>query len=154
MIQSFRTDRPGQTMQTQIKGGSLIRAYTVCNSLCIFWMQYSKVKPSYSTFRVITENVLDVWYFRNFKVIQACWNFTIITTTSFFGSFTVHVYSWDAVIFLLLFAFSFEIWNHIIPAPFWSKITNKENCCQPITVLITLLPHEQQPFTAAYQLLL
>ena len=35
---------------------SLIRSYTVCNSLCIFWMQYSKVKPSCSTFRVITEN--------------------------------------------------------------------------------------------------
>ena len=38
----FRTDRPGQTVQTQ---SSLIRVYTVCNSLCIFWTHFSKVKP-------------------------------------------------------------------------------------------------------------
>ena len=35
---------------------SLIRVYTVCNSLCIFWMHNSKEMPSYSTFRVITAN--------------------------------------------------------------------------------------------------
>ena len=35
---------------------SLIRVYPVCNSLCIFWMHYSKEKPSCSTFRVITAN--------------------------------------------------------------------------------------------------
>ena len=35
---------------------SLIRVYTVCNFLCIFWMHYSKEKPSCSTFRVITAN--------------------------------------------------------------------------------------------------
>ena len=35
---------------------SLIRVYTVCNSLCIFWMHYSKERPSCSTFRVITAN--------------------------------------------------------------------------------------------------
>ena len=35
---------------------SLIRVYTVCNSLCIFWMHYSKEKPSCSTFRVIKAN--------------------------------------------------------------------------------------------------
>ena len=45
---SFRTDMPGQTVQTQV--------YTVCNSLCIFWMHYSKEKPPCSTFRVITAN--------------------------------------------------------------------------------------------------
>ena len=33
---------------------SLIRVFTVCNSLCIFWMHYSKKKPSCSTFMVIT----------------------------------------------------------------------------------------------------
>ena len=52
MFPSFRTDRPGQTVQTQIR--LLLRVYTVCNSLCIFWMHYSKEKPSCSTFRVIT----------------------------------------------------------------------------------------------------
>ena len=36
---------------------SLIRVYTVCNSLCIFWIHYSKEQPSCSTFRVITANV-------------------------------------------------------------------------------------------------
>ena len=35
---------------------SLISVYTVCNSLCIFWMHYSKETPSCSIFRVITEN--------------------------------------------------------------------------------------------------
>ena len=33
-----------------------IKVYTVCNSLCILWMRYSKEKPYCSTFRVITEN--------------------------------------------------------------------------------------------------
>ena len=51
---SFRTDRSGQTVQTQIR--LLLWVYTVCNSLCIFWMHYSKEKPSCSTFRVITAN--------------------------------------------------------------------------------------------------
>ena len=50
MFPSFQTDRSGQTVQTQI------RVYTVCNSLCIFWMHYSKDMPSCSTFRVITIN--------------------------------------------------------------------------------------------------
>ena len=35
---------------------SLIRVYTVCNSIYIFWMHYSKERPSCSTFRVITIN--------------------------------------------------------------------------------------------------
>ena len=48
MILSFRTHRP---VQTQIRLPSLIRVYTVCNS------HYSKIKPSCSTFRVITANI-------------------------------------------------------------------------------------------------
>ena len=37
MILSFWTDRSGQTVQTQIRlRSSLIRVYTVCNSVCIF----------------------------------------------------------------------------------------------------------------------
>ena len=46
MFLSFWTDRPGQS----------IRVYTVCNSLCIFWMHYCKENPPCSTFRVITAN--------------------------------------------------------------------------------------------------
>ena len=38
-ILSFRTDRPGQTVQTQIS--SLIRVYTVFSSFRIFWTHYS-----------------------------------------------------------------------------------------------------------------
>ena len=53
MFLSFRTDRSEQTVQTQIR---LIRVYTVCNRLCIFWMHYYKEKPSCSTFRVISTN--------------------------------------------------------------------------------------------------
>ena len=59
---SFRTDRSTQP--------SLIRVYTVCNSLCIFWMHYSKETPPCSAFRVITINfrVSEIlgflWYWR------------------------------------------------------------------------------------------
>ena len=60
---SFRTDRSGQTQS------SLIRVYTVCNFLCIFWMHYSKETPSCSTFRVITTNFLGVRIFRKFTVL-------------------------------------------------------------------------------------
>ena len=48
---SFRTDRSRQTVQTQIRL-LLIRVYTVCNSLCIFWMHVFNETPSCSTFRV------------------------------------------------------------------------------------------------------
>ena len=59
---SFWTDRTGQTVQT------LIRVYTVCNSLCIIWMHYSKETPSCSIFMVITTNFLGVRIFRKFTV--------------------------------------------------------------------------------------
>ena len=54
--------------------GSLIRVYTVCNSLCIFWMHYSKETPSCSTFRVITTNFWGVQIFRKFTV--TCTSYT------------------------------------------------------------------------------
>ena len=87
MFLSFRTDRSGQTVQTQMRL-LLIRVYTVCNSLCIFWMHYSKEKPSCSTFRTITANCWvseilgSLWYmYFLFKVwpvscksIQTVWN--------------------------------------------------------------------------------
>ena len=64
---SFRTDRSGQTVQTQ--RSSLIRVYTVCNSLYIFWMHYSTEKPSCSTFWVITINfrVSEILGFLRYK---------------------------------------------------------------------------------------
>ena len=61
MILSFRTDRSGQTVQTQ---SSVIRVYTVCNSLCTFWTHYSTVNPRCSNFRVITANFSGVRFFR------------------------------------------------------------------------------------------
>ena len=45
----------------------LIRVYTVCNSLCIFWMHYCKEKPSCSSFRVITTN------FRVSEILGILW---------------------------------------------------------------------------------
>ena len=33
---------------------SLIRVYTVCHSVCIFWARYSMVEPHCSNFRIIT----------------------------------------------------------------------------------------------------
>ena len=65
MILSLRTDRPGQTVQTQI---SLIRVYTVCHSVCIIWTHYYMVEPHSSNFRVITTNFLGVRIFRKFTV--------------------------------------------------------------------------------------
>ena len=66
---SFRTVRSGQTVQTQIRL-LLIRVCTVCNSLCIFWMNYSKETPSCSTFSVITTISLGVRIFRKFTVCR------------------------------------------------------------------------------------
>ena len=86
MILSFRTDRPGQTVQTKIRllveeqsdqslhclpsRSSLIWVCTVCHSVCIVWTHYSMVKPHISNFRVITTNVLGVRIFRKFTVIR------------------------------------------------------------------------------------
>ena len=71
MILSFRTDMPGQTVQTQIRlRSSLIRVYTVFHSICIVWTHYSMVDPHSSNFRVITTNCLGVRIFRKFTVIH------------------------------------------------------------------------------------
>ena len=61
-ILSFRTDMPGQTVQTQI------RVYTVCHSVCIVWTHFSMVELHSSNFRVIT-NFLGVRIFRKFTVL-------------------------------------------------------------------------------------
>ena len=71
MILSFWTDMLGQTVQTQIRlllRSSLIKVYTVCHSVCIFWTQYSMVESQSSNFRVITANFLGVRIFRKFTV--------------------------------------------------------------------------------------
>ena len=46
---------------------SLIRVYTVCHSVCIFWTHYSMVEPYSSNF-MITTNFLGVRIFRKFTV--------------------------------------------------------------------------------------
>ena len=61
--------------QTAPRSSSLIRVYAVCNSLCIFWMHYSKEKPSCSTFRVITAD------FRVSEILGFLRYFTGLTTT-------------------------------------------------------------------------
>ena len=48
---------------------SLIRVYTVCQSVCIVWTHYSVVEPHSSNFRVITTNFLGVRIFRKFTVV-------------------------------------------------------------------------------------
>ena len=65
-------------MQTQIRllleeqRSSLIWVYTVCNSLCIVWMYYSKEKSSCSTFRVISANfrVSEILGFLRYTTIR------------------------------------------------------------------------------------
>ena len=71
MILRFWTGGSRQTVQTQIRL-LLIRVYTVCNSVCIFWMHCSMVKPSCSSFKVITANCFGVWMFRMFMVSSDC----------------------------------------------------------------------------------
>ena len=68
MFLSFRTDRSGQTVQTQI------RLCTVCHSVCIVWTHYSMVEPHSSNFRVITTNSLGVRIFRKFMVLVLLWS--------------------------------------------------------------------------------
>ena len=48
---------------------SLIRLYSVCSSVCIFWEHYSSVKLSCSNFRVITVNFLGVQICRIFTIL-------------------------------------------------------------------------------------
>ena len=70
MILSFRADRPGQTVHTQIRlRSSLIRVYTVCHSVCIVWIHQSMVEPHSSNFRVITTNVWVSEYLGNLLVL-------------------------------------------------------------------------------------
>ena len=47
----------------------LIRVYTVCHSVCIYWMHYSVVRLPCSSFRVVTANFLYVRIFRNFTML-------------------------------------------------------------------------------------
>ena len=68
MILSFRTDMSGQTVQTQIRI-RLIRVYTVCHSVCIFWTHYSMMEP----------------HFRMIIAIFGCPNFYDLTV-EYFGS--------------------------------------------------------------------
>ena len=62
MILSFRTDMPGQTVQT--RSGSTLFAIPSAS----FWTHYSMVEPHSSNFRVITTNFLGVRIFRKFTV--------------------------------------------------------------------------------------
>ena len=78
---SFRTDRSGQTVQTQIRlRSSLVRVYTVCHSVCIVWTHYSMVEPHSSNFRVITTKFLGVRIFRKFTVLVASSRNSVLTT--------------------------------------------------------------------------
>ena len=45
---------PGSEEQSDL---GQIRVYTVCNTICIFWMHYSTVKPSCLNFRVIFSRI-------------------------------------------------------------------------------------------------
>ena len=72
MIQSFRTDMPGQTVQTQIR--RLLQGLH-CLPFCLQPTHYSMVEPHSSNFRVITTNFVGVRIFRKFTVV--CENHTI-----------------------------------------------------------------------------
>ena len=70
-MQSFQTYMLGQTVQTQIScssRSSLIRVFTVCHSIYIFWSKNPLVWPFCLNFRMITAKFSSVRKFRNFKV--------------------------------------------------------------------------------------
>ena len=46
----------GLGKQCRPRSDSLIRFYTVCHSVCIFWTNYSMVKQYCSNFRIVTTN--------------------------------------------------------------------------------------------------
>ena len=58
---------------------------TLCNSLCIFWMHYSKETPSCSTFRLITINfrVSEILGFLRYSPFQL----SLVMRKRVFGSF-------------------------------------------------------------------
>ena len=76
MIPSFQTDRSVQTPNSVglhdvhvPKRSSLIRVYTVCHSVCIYWTYYSMIKIHIVHFRIITAYfvvistlIYSLWY--------------------------------------------------------------------------------------------
>ena len=71
-ILSFRTDWSGQIVQTQI------------NTVYIFWMHYSLVKPRFSSSRMITAKFSSVQKFRTFTVYDLKCEFAKLVTSIFF----------------------------------------------------------------------
>ena len=59
MILSFRTDRSGQSVQSQIRL-LLIRVYTVCHSVCIFWMHSLSQSLNRDSHWGTTDNIATV----------------------------------------------------------------------------------------------
>ena len=84
MILNFRTDRPEQTVQTQI------RVYTVCNSVCIFWTHYTKVKQLCTNFRVITAKFSVFKFLELLQYLCSCCLF-------FFGGLFIEYISFRVV---------------------------------------------------------
>ena len=58
MILRFQTDSSGQTVRPR---SNLIRIYTVCHYVCIFWTHYPVVKWSCSNFRIFRVSRF-LWY--------------------------------------------------------------------------------------------
>ena len=68
---NFRTDMPGQTVQTLKEQSD--QGLLCLPSVCIFWAHYSMVEPHSPNFRVITTNILGVRIFRKFTVhVSSC----------------------------------------------------------------------------------
>ena len=96
MILSFRTDTPGQTVQSQISSsrGAVWSGSTLFAILSAsFGLNYSMVEPHRSNFRVITMNFLGVRTFRKFTVLNLS-NWTL--------KFYLHLQSSKVFFFLFL----------------------------------------------------
>ena len=92
---------------------SLIRVYTVCHSVCIFWTNYPVVKRYCSNFRIITANFLSGRIFRSFTVVK-------IDCFSIFSKFVVFS---CLLVFSLLFSLRLDntvTWSYwLIFLPIW-----------------------------------
>ena len=66
MILNFRTDRSGRIVQNQIRlllEKQSDQVFTICNTVCIFWMHFSMVKPflAHLSRRLIGELIVYQW---------------------------------------------------------------------------------------------
>ena len=80
MILSFRTDRSRQTVSSHIRL-LLIRVYTVCHSVCIFWMHSLSLSPL--TLTVIGAPQITLQQYLSPLSLSSAWLYGTATLSNF-----------------------------------------------------------------------